>query len=466
VAPFSSRRRVRVADRPRRRPGGHAPARRVRADQFQQHVQRHRGRRGRPASCPGSRTCPRPRVGQGADRGHDRRQDQRARAPAAAPSTPPRRSAWLPPSTPPRSPDRPPPRPARTSSARLRPTARTGRTPATWPASLVRYVVAGLCVLIVLLVALLLVMRLPAGAGHQGSDRGGGGPSRPGPLMPALAASTSSASRSRVRAGHRCRRVPAGPSWLRRPIGPGTGGWAAHRGWQGGSSLGEMQPPPGRAVPPGHRAAAEAGQDGGQGGPCTPGPAPGAPAPEPWRDGSGRCRRCRTARSRRIRDPGIRVPEICRRCPPCRPAPCCPRRSTSARCRTRTSRRGPRPAASLAGPADPAEPRLRRGPGPGRLRAAAGPGLHRAVARGRLVLSADTPRLVRATGSSAAPGRPAPARRPAERRAGRGPQLTSGTWPPRTCSRPPPIPARRQRRRAPSGRTAIPAPAEVAVSGR
>ena len=128
---------VRVADRPRRRPDRRGPARRLRADQLHQHVQRHRGRRGRPHPVP----VPAPVRGPGrpgADRGHDRRLQQAGpahRAPGAAPSTPPRRSAWPPPSAPRRNRRRPAAtaRPSQPDSA-CRPRRRTGRTPATWPA--------------------------------------------------------------------------------------------------------------------------------------------------------------------------------------------------------------------------------------------------------------------------------------------------------------------------------------------
>ena len=142
--------------------------------------------------------------------------------------------------------------------------------------SLVRYVVGGLCVLIVLLVALLLVMR-------SRRER-------------ALVAATEAApgrTRTRSPRGQHEQRMPqpvSGPvtgpvtghqgssrSQLAPPPGPsGTGGWAATGGWQGGSSLGEMQPPPAEpfgpviapAPKPARTAAAPAGP-------------PWAPAPEP-----------------------------------------------------------------------------------------------------------------------------------------------------------------------------------------
>ena len=81
--------------------------------------------------------------------------------------------------------------------------------------SLVRYVVAGLCVLIVLLVALLLVMRSRRERA-QVARRGSG--ARPDP-RPAPAASTSSACRSPCPGRSPGIRVPAGLSWRRRPGG-------------------------------------------------------------------------------------------------------------------------------------------------------------------------------------------------------------------------------------------------------
>ena len=132
--------------------------------------------------------------------------------------------------------------------------------------SLVRYVVAGLCVLIVLLVGLLLVMRR-----RRERTR--------------VAAAEPGQGRPRPRGQHEQRRPEpvaepvTGPS--RSQPGPSGPSWAVGGGWQGGSSLGEMQstpaepfrpvmaPPPKRARTP--RAA-----------PASPGP-PWAPAPEPER---------------------------------------------------------------------------------------------------------------------------------------------------------------------------------------
>ena len=150
--------------------------------------------------------------------------------------------------------------------------------------SLVRYVVAGLCVLIVLLVALLLVMRSRRDAAP--------GLARPEPApgrnrqMPGPADSTGSASRARDRAGRRLGAVgrlrpgplapPHGRS--RRPALAGR----APGGWPGGSSLGEIAPPSaGRSARPSRRRRTRPG--GGQGGPSPPPGPPWAPAPEPGR---------------------------------------------------------------------------------------------------------------------------------------------------------------------------------------
>jgi hypothetical protein len=139
--------------------------------------------------------------------------------------------------------------------------------------SLVRYVVAGLCVLIVLLVGLLLVMR-------RRRER--------------AAAAVAGPARARSRGQHEHRRpapVPApvpgpvpgpvtGPS--RSQMGPPGPSWAATGGWQGGSSLGEMQPAPAEPfrpamAPPPKPARAAPAAAGASSGP------PWAPAPEPER---------------------------------------------------------------------------------------------------------------------------------------------------------------------------------------
>ena len=129
--------------------------------------------------------------------------------------------------------------------------------------------VGGLCVLIVLLVALLLVMR-----------------SRRERTL--VAAAEAAPGRTRARGQHE-QRMPqplSGPvtghqgssrSQLAPPPGrSGTSGWAATGGWQGGSSLGEMQPPPAEPFRPAIAPAPKPGEDGRQGGPVTRGPARGS----------------------------------------------------------------------------------------------------------------------------------------------------------------------------------------------
>jgi subtilase family protein len=179
-----------------------------------------------------------------------------------------------------------PPRPAPTarpsqSGQRLSTTAAHRANASDLAGSLVRYVVAGLCVLIVLLVALLLVMR-------SRRERSSG-------FRLGTAETAPGRTRTRSPRGQHEQRMPqpaSGPvtrhqgssrSQLAPPPGSaGTGGWAATGGWQGGSNLGEMQPPPAEpfrpviAPPPKPaRTAAKA----------TPSPAgpPWAPAPEPER---------------------------------------------------------------------------------------------------------------------------------------------------------------------------------------
>ena len=137
--------------------------------------------------------------------------------------------------------------------------------------SLVRYVVGGLCVLIVLLVALLLVMR-----------------SRRERTL--VAAAEAAPGRTRARGQHE-QRMPqpvSGPVTGPRASGfqPVSAGAAAravrhrrlgrYRRLAGRQQPGRDAAAPGRAVPPGHSPGAEAGQDGRQGGPVTRGPALGA----------------------------------------------------------------------------------------------------------------------------------------------------------------------------------------------
>jgi Subtilase family len=140
--------------------------------------------------------------------------------------------------------------------------------------SLVRYVVAGLCVLIVLLVALLLVMR-----SRRERTR---------------AAAEAASGRTRPRGQHEQRRPEpvSGPvtghqgssrSQLAPPPGrASTGGWAAAGGWQGGSSLGEMQPPPAEPFRPAMAPAPKPARTSARAARSSAGP-PWAPAPEPGR---------------------------------------------------------------------------------------------------------------------------------------------------------------------------------------
>ncbi|HEX5289430.1 MAG TPA: S8 family serine peptidase, partial [Streptosporangiaceae bacterium] len=145
--------------------------------------------------------------------------------------------------------------------------------------SLVRYVVAGLCVLIVLLVALLLVMR--SRRGRASGFRG------------AAAEATSRNRDARPRGQHEQRMPqpvsgPVGPdtghqgssrSQLAPPPGrASTGGWAATGGWQGGSSLGEMQPPPAEPFRPVMAPAPKSARAA-----RSPAGPPWAPAPQPER---------------------------------------------------------------------------------------------------------------------------------------------------------------------------------------
>ena len=143
--------------------------------------------------------------------------------------------------------------------------------------SLVRYVVAGLCVLIVLLVALLLVMR-------SRRERASG----------FRVAAEAASGRTRPRGQHEQRRPEpvSGPvighqgSSRSQPAPPpghaSTGGWAAAGGWQGGSSLGEMQPPPAEPFRPAMAPAPKPARTSARAAPSSAGP-PWAPAPQPGR---------------------------------------------------------------------------------------------------------------------------------------------------------------------------------------
>jgi hypothetical protein len=141
--------------------------------------------------------------------------------------------------------------------------------------SLVRYVVAGLCVLIVLLVGLLLVVR-------RRRERPRTAAAEPGPR------------RARSRGQHEQRRpelVPGpastpSPSPSQSPSrsqpGPPGPSWAATGGWQGGSSLGEMQPAPAEPFRPAMAPPPKPARTAATADPAATGP-PWAPAPEPGR---------------------------------------------------------------------------------------------------------------------------------------------------------------------------------------
>src|SRR6185312_3872568 len=172
-----------------------------------------------------------------------------------------------------------PPRPAPSarpsqSEQRLSTTAAHRANASDLAGSLVRYVVAGLCVLIVLLVALLLVMR--SRRERSSGFRGATAEAAPG--------------RTRPRGQHE-QRLPqpvsghqgSSRSQLAPPPGrAGTGGWAAAGGWQGGSNLGEMQPPPAEPFRPVIAPAPKPARTAAKAAPSPAGP-PWAPAPEPER---------------------------------------------------------------------------------------------------------------------------------------------------------------------------------------
>ena len=175
-----------------------------------------------------------------------------------------------------------PSQPAATASphqpARLSTTAAHRANAGDLAGSLVRYVVAGLCVLIVLLVGLLLVMRSrrERASGFRG------------------AAAEAAPGRARPRGQHEQRRpelVPGpvilpGRSQLAPPPGlapASTGGWAGAGGWQGGSSLGEMQPSPAEPFRPAMAPAPKPARTTARAAPSSAGP-PWAPAPQPERN--------------------------------------------------------------------------------------------------------------------------------------------------------------------------------------
>ena len=163
------------------------------------------------------------------------------------------------------------------SSERLSTTAAHQANASDLAGSLVRYVVAGLCVLIVLLVALLLVMR-----------------SRRERARAAAEAASGRNPDGRPRGQHEQRRPESvsGPvnghqgSSLSQPAPPpgraGAGGWAATGGWQGGSSLGEMQPSSAEPFRPAIAPAPKSARTAARAAASSMGP-PWAPAPEPGR---------------------------------------------------------------------------------------------------------------------------------------------------------------------------------------
>jgi hypothetical protein len=148
--------------------------------------------------------------------------------------------------------------------------------------SLVRYVVAGLCVLIVLLVALLLVMRSrrERASGFRGAAAEAPGRIRPRgqheQRMPQPVSGPVTGPVTAPFTGHQ------GSSRSQLAPPPGTGGWAAAGGWQGGSSLGEMQPPPAEPFRPVIAPAPKSARTAARAAPSPAGP-PWAPAPQPER---------------------------------------------------------------------------------------------------------------------------------------------------------------------------------------
>jgi hypothetical protein len=181
-----------------------------------------------------------------------------------------------------------PPRPAPSarpsqSEQRLSTTAAHRANASDLAGSLVRYVVAGLCVLIVLLVALLLVMRSrrERSSGFRGATAEAA-PGRTRPRgqheqrLPQPVSGPVTEPAAAPFAGHQ----GSSRSQLAPPPGrAGTGGWAATGGWQGGSNLGEMQPPPAEPFRP---VIAPAPKPARTAAPAPAGP-PWAPAPEPER---------------------------------------------------------------------------------------------------------------------------------------------------------------------------------------
>ena len=200
-----------------------------------------------------------------------------------------------------------PPRRARPKPERLSTPRRTGPAPAPWPARWCAYAVAGLCVLIVLLGGRCSWWCAPA-------ERAGR-PRRNGPAGPSPRAARAAQARARgLRAGPRIRPGPAqagpAPAGLRAPPWTGGRGPPPRAGQLPGAvkaaAWARCSPPPAAPSRPVMTPAPKAGQ-GGQGGRGLRGAALGA------RTGARAhvrvaARRWRTARSRRIRVPSIRVP--------------------------------------------------------------------------------------------------------------------------------------------------------------
>jgi hypothetical protein len=147
--------------------------------------------------------------------------------------------------------------------------------------SLVRYVVAGLCVLIVLLVALLLVMR--SRRERSSGFRNAAAEAAPGRARPRGPRGQHEQRRPEPVSGPVLGHQGSSRSQLAQPSGlASTGGWAATGGWQGGSSLGEMQPPPAEPFRPAMAPAPKPARTAARAAPFFAGP-PWAPAPEPER---------------------------------------------------------------------------------------------------------------------------------------------------------------------------------------
>ena len=169
--------------------------------------------------------------------------------------------------------------PSPSQPERLSTTAAHGASASNLAGSLVRYVVAGLCVLIVLLVGLLLVMRRRRERSRAAAADAGPGRARPRgqheqrrpELVPGPVTGPS-----------RSQTGPSGPSGPTGPAGPAGPSWAAAGGWQGGSSLGEMQPAPAEPFRPVMAPAPKPARTAPRAAPASSGP-PWAPAPEPER---------------------------------------------------------------------------------------------------------------------------------------------------------------------------------------